>query len=111
MKHPTIYYIKIGSSIQKVHNFRETVAHLTLRILASGDFIASLSFAYRIRKSTASLIITETREYIWQKLKADFFMELAETCWLLVAEEVNDKWNFPHCALDGKHIIHVCSHV
>lgn len=88
-----------------------TRLQVTLRYLASGDSMKSLSYAFRIGHSTVSQIITETCHAIWNSLKNLVFITDDEGSWQGVADEFESLWNFPHCigAIDGKHIaIQVC---
>ncbi|XP_018312948.1 putative nuclease HARBI1, partial [Mycetomoellerius zeteki] len=83
-----------------------TRLQVTLRYLASGDSMKSLSYAFRIGHSTVSQIITETCHAIWNSLKNLVFITDDEGSWQGVADEFESLWNFPHCigAIDGKHI-------
>ena len=80
---------------------------VTLRFLASGEDQQSLSFSFRIAKSTISQIIKETTEAIHSSLKDEYLtMPCSQNEWQKIAEDFENLWNFPHCigALDGKHI-------
>ena len=80
---------------------------LTLRFLASGDSHQSLCFLYRIGKSSASNIISETCEAIFTTLKDQYISAPKDQLeWRNIATEFGKLWNFPHVigALDGKHI-------
>ena len=84
---------------------------LTLRYLASGDSQQSLSFAFRVGRSTASQIIRGTCEGIWQALHSNYLKApVTSEDWLRIASEFEKEWNFPHClgAIDGKHIAMEC---
>ena len=80
---------------------------LTLRFLASGNSQQTMSFSYRIGRTTVSRIIKETCLAIWQVLKDKY---MRAPClpydWKNIGEEFMELWNFPHCigAIDGKHI-------
>ena len=79
----------------------------TLRFLASGKDQRSLSFSFRIAKSTISQIIKETTEAIYFSLKDEYLtVPCSQNEWQIIAEDFENLWNFPHCigALDGKHI-------
>ncbi|XP_018377830.1 PREDICTED: uncharacterized protein LOC108770655, partial [Trachymyrmex cornetzi] len=84
-----------------------TRLEVTLRYLASGDSMSSISYAFRIGHNTVSKIIAETCEQIWTILKEEIFLQPNETNWQTIAEKFNEQWNFPHCigAIDGKHIV------
>ena len=66
----------------------------------------SMSFSYRIGKSTTSLISA-----IWEAL-ADQYLRRPKTVeeWMTISNDFRDIWNFPHClgAIDGKHISMQC---
>ncbi|XP_024870596.1 uncharacterized protein LOC112453845 [Temnothorax curvispinosus] len=81
---------------------------LTLRFLASGDSMSSMSYQYLIGLTTISNIIEETCNAIWICLQKKVLpSSLTETEWLNIAHEFEEKWNFHHCvgAIDGKHVL------
>ena len=93
-------------------NFREPISAperlcLTLRFLATGESQQSLSFAFRIGKTTVSRIIQETCDAIYTSL-APIYLKPPQSKddWLKLAKEFEDEWNLPHVvgAIDGKHI-------
>lgn len=69
--------------------------------------MVSLSYLHRIGKSTVTSIIKETCQQIWTVLKNIFLKQPTKQDWLSIAEDFNQKWNFPNCigALDGKHVV------
>uniref|UniRef100_UPI003AAFE7A5 uncharacterized protein n=1 Tax=Centroberyx gerrardi TaxID=166262 RepID=UPI003AAFE7A5 len=80
---------------------------VTLRFLATGESFRSLSFQYRIGRTTISEIVMETCEALYDVLKEDHLKTpTAEAEWREVARAFQEKWQFPHClgAIDGKHI-------
>ena len=84
---------------------------VTLRYLATGDSQQSLSFLFRIGKSTISNLLRETCKAIWFALKEQYLNVLSTTSdWLKIAKEFEDEWNFPNCigAIDGKHTTMDC---
>ncbi|XP_018396263.1 PREDICTED: putative nuclease HARBI1, partial [Cyphomyrmex costatus] len=85
----------------------ETRLHITLRYLASGDSMRSLSYAFRVGHNTISKIVSETCEVIWECLKDTVFIKNNENSWQNVANDFERLWNFPNCigAIDGKHVI------
>ncbi|GAB1867628.1 Protein ALP1-like isoform X1 [Camponotus japonicus] len=103
----------VGPEIFKQYHIREPIdvaerLSITLRYLASGDSITSISYQYLIGLTTATNIISETCQAIWNNLLPIVLPgECSETEWLEIAKGFEDKWNFPHCigAIDGKHII------
>lgn len=84
------------------------------RYLASGDSMISMSYQYLVRVTTASNIIRETCEAIWDSLCPLVLPgRLEERDWLDIANDY-EKWNFVHCigAIDGKHVtIQVCKFI
>ena len=84
---------------------------LTLRYLASGDSQQSISYNFRIGKTTVHNIVKETCEAIWEAL-SETYSKQPTTCeeWEEIAKDMLVKWNFPNCigSLDGKHIAIEC---
>ncbi|XP_018407700.1 PREDICTED: putative nuclease HARBI1 [Cyphomyrmex costatus] len=102
----------VGPHITKQECIREPIPprtrlEITLRYLASGDSMSSISYAFRIGHNTVSKIIAETCKVIWTTLKEEVFLQPNATNWQTISEDFNKYWNFPHCigAIDGKHII------
>lgn len=83
---------------------------LTLRYLATGDNLHSLAYAFRTGHSTASTIVKEVSVAIFEALSTEYLKEPTTAQWKIIAQEFDEKWNFPNCcgALDGKHISIVC---
>nr|CAH0110752.1 unnamed protein product [Daphnia galeata] len=80
---------------------------LTLRFLATGESLQSLHFCFRVGVSTASMIVNETCEVIYQTMSGIHLKPPTTPGeWNAVSEDFYNIWNFPHClgALDGKHI-------
>lgn len=59
---------KVNTKMRQASSVAERLT-LTLRYLASGDDQQSISFSYRIGKTTVSHIIQETLNAIWKALK------------------------------------------
>lgn len=83
-----------------------TRLQVTLRYLASGDSMTSISYAFRIAHNTVSVIVCETCEAIWCCLRDKVFLQPSTRNWQNVASDFDNKCNFPHCigAPDGKHV-------
>ncbi|XP_012221308.1 uncharacterized protein [Linepithema humile] len=84
---------------------------LTLRYLASGDSMVSMSYQYLLGRTTISNIISETCEVIWNMLCPVVLpSSLTKEDWLHIAADFENRCNFPHCigAIDGKHIVIQC---
>ncbi|XP_018359886.1 PREDICTED: putative nuclease HARBI1 [Trachymyrmex cornetzi] len=102
----------VGAKLQKQNVVRESISPperlaLTLRYLASGDSMVSMSYQYLVGVTTVSNIIKETCAIIWNSLCPLVLpSRLEEKDWLDIANEF-EKWNFAHCigAIDGKHVI------
>ena len=80
---------------------------ITLRYIASGDSYHSLSYSFRVPHNTISLIVKEVSEAIVAELEPEVFnFPTSQQQWLDVAENFENRWNFPHTcgAIDGKHI-------
>lgn len=82
-------------------NFREPICprtrlYLTLRYLATVDKMSSIAFAFRIGNSTASAIIADTCECLWNVLQNEMFIP-SEDNWKEIAKEFYMRWNFSHC--------------
>ena len=80
---------------------------LTIRYLATGNSQVSISFSYRIGRSTICKIVRETCDALWKSLQPLYVKAPAtEEEWKGVSDQFDRMWNFPHCvgAIDGKHI-------
>ncbi|XP_018360010.1 PREDICTED: uncharacterized protein LOC108759188, partial [Trachymyrmex cornetzi] len=102
----------VGPLIEKQNVVRDPISARTrllvcLRYLASGDSMASISYALRIGVSTVSKIISETCAALWITLHESVMPVPNEESWLRIANEFERKWNFLYClgAIDGKHIV------
>ena len=87
--------------------FAEERLIITVRYLATGETQQSLSFAYRMGRTTVSNIVTETSKAIFEALAETYLAPpKSSTDWEKIAEQFEERWNFPRVlrALDGKHI-------
>jgi len=92
----------IGSRVQKKKICRipispRTRLQLTLRWLASGDSLASHSYAFRIALNTASKIVRETCTSLWEALKDKVFVQSTSENWQKIANEFQQICQFPNC--------------
>lgn len=101
----------VGPSIIKQSAVRKPIPpemrlHITIRYLASGDSMRSISYAFRVGHNTVSKIVSETCEVIWKCLKDTVFINNNEESWQNVADNFERLWNYPNCigAIDGKHV-------
>ena len=84
---------------------------LTIHYLAEGASQQSMSFQYRIGRSTVSGIIHETCQAIWEALHEVYLKPPSnKNDWKEISKEFEELWNFPHClgAIDGKHVSIQC---
>lgn len=102
----------VSPHIQKQFVIREPISACTrlqicLRYLSSGDSMKSISYAFRVGHNTVSKIVSETCDVIWNALKETVFMKPTEDNWRRIADEFEEKLNFPNCigAIDGKHVV------
>ncbi|XP_037050713.1 protein ALP1-like [Bradysia coprophila] len=79
---------------------------VTLRYLATGESFKSLSYTYRLGKSTTGEIIAETLAAIYNALRPTMLPDLDTEKWLKIADGFNSRWNVPNSCgpVDGKHI-------
>ena len=104
----------VGPSIvRKGSNFREPLSPslklaVTLRYLATGELQASLSFNFRIGRSTVSEVLNEVPHQIWNAI-SPISMATHSECKRL-ADDFWNLWNFLLClgAIDGKHYVIIC---
>ncbi|KYN22382.1 hypothetical protein ALC57_05216 [Trachymyrmex cornetzi] len=86
----------VEPTITKQYFIRDPISHetglqITLRYLASGDSIKSLSNAFRVEHNTISKIISKTCKAIWNCLKNLVFLKDDKESWKTIADE------FEHC--------------
>lgn len=68
--------------------------------------MVSLSYSFRVGKSTTTEIICSTLEAIVAVLSPKVLKIPNEEDWKNISDGYNKRWNFPHCcgAIDGKHV-------
>ena len=96
---------KEDTNYRKAISAAERLA-LTLRFLSTGESQVSLSFLFRLRKSTISKIIAETCKALRQVLFPLYVKPPSSSCeWKAISKEFEELWNLPHVigAIDGKH--------
>ncbi|XP_017772719.1 PREDICTED: putative nuclease HARBI1 [Nicrophorus vespilloides] len=79
---------------------------LTLRLLASGDSLQSIAFAFRVGKATVCQVYRETCQVMWDVLQPIYLPLPSEEQWEEISLDFYTKWQIPNCvgAVDGKHI-------
>ncbi|XP_065651226.1 uncharacterized protein LOC136079418 [Hydra vulgaris] len=89
---------------------------VTMRFLVNGDAQTTIAINYRMSPTVVGRIISERCRAIWVSLFKDKYIEppSSEKQWEQIANDFENKWNFPHClgAIDGKHVVmqaHACS--
>ena len=105
---PHIY--KKDTRLRKAISFDERLT-LMLRYLASGSMQETISFSYRIGRSTVCKIMYEVCLALWDILKVEYLRSpCTESEWKHISTEFESEWNLPHCvgAIDGKHIAMDC---
>ncbi|XP_049958250.1 uncharacterized protein LOC126474819 [Schistocerca serialis cubense] len=77
-----------------------------LRFLATGDSFKTISFSYRLGKSTVAAIVHDISRTVIDLLLEEVMPVPNEEKWNAIAEEFWTKWQFPNCigSLDGKHV-------
>ncbi|XP_011690497.1 PREDICTED: putative nuclease HARBI1 [Wasmannia auropunctata] len=106
----------VGPLLVKKHVIQEPIQPkerlvITLRYVASGDLMTSMSYQYLIGVTTVSNIIRETCKAIWNRLCPLVLPPaLSERDWLDIASDFEELTNFIHCigAIDGKHVTIQC---
>lgn len=104
---PLISHRHYSSTVRAEIHPAERLA-LTLRFLCTGNSQVSLSFNFRMGRSTVCGIVRETCDAIWSALQPQYVK--APSCeaeWVGVSKQFEQIWNFPNClgAIDGKHIV------
>ncbi|XP_049959534.1 uncharacterized protein LOC126476887 [Schistocerca serialis cubense] len=74
--------------------------------LATGDSFKTISFSYRLGKSTVGAIVHDTSIAVIDLLLEEVMPVLNEEKWNAISEEFWTKWQFPNCigSLDAKHV-------
>ena len=96
--------------------FRESVPAstklaITLRYLASSESQQSLSWSFRLGRTTVSKIVREICEAIWKVLSSIYLCSPStKQEWEQISNDFEEIWDLPHCigAIDGKHIAIEC---
>ena len=82
---------------------------VTLRYLVTGDAQSTIAAIYRISPSSVANIISDTSTAIWETFSEKGYLKYPENeqKWRFIAQEFEEKWNFPNAigAIDGKHVV------
>ena len=82
---------------------------VAFRHLVTGDAQVTIAVNYRISPAIVGRTISETCKAIWDELINKGYLDHpnSEHDWLKVAQEFEDRWNFPNAlgAIDGKHVV------
>ncbi|KAJ8911944.1 hypothetical protein NQ315_016288 [Exocentrus adspersus] len=80
---------------------------LSKMYLASGDSMMSMSYSYRVGKSTVSNLVKETCKIIWNCLWQDYLKPPDTEKWNEIFRDYQHVWQMPNCvrAIDGKHVV------
>ena len=93
---------------QSMLSYKTIKKVIHFRYLATGESLQSLSFSFRIGRSTISSIISDVCRAIWTNL-ADQHIKMPQTTneWQEISNEFYNMWQFPNClgAIDGKHVV------
>ncbi|XP_046868908.1 protein ALP1-like [Drosophila willistoni] len=79
---------------------------LTLRYLATGASFTSLSYSFKIGRTTVSVIVKKTVKALWEESQPKHMPQPSKEMITDIADDFWKLWNFPNCAgaIDGKHI-------
>ncbi|XP_062287434.1 uncharacterized protein LOC133992708 [Scomber scombrus] len=104
---------RVGARISRLDtNYRRSIPaaerlSICLRFLATGDSYRSIANSFRVGISTVSAIVPDVVTAIWDCLVEEFMAVPTTEKWRSIAEQFQERWNFPLCcgALDGKHVV------
>ena len=85
----------------------DEILALTLRSLATGKTLQSLSFQYRISLNAVSYIVKGCCQAIVERMASNFIkFPSTEAEWIDISKRFEEKWNFLHAlgAIGGKHV-------
>lgn len=77
---------------------------LFFRYLSTGMSFRALALCFKMHNTTVGAIIYEVCDAIWNRLSTTHLSIPTPEDFLSIANEFNEKWNFPHCigCIDGK---------
>ncbi|XP_053691921.1 uncharacterized protein LOC128740406 [Sabethes cyaneus] len=111
----TFNYILEKINIQLIKNWPNFVKQpitprekliITLRYLATGSSYQTLSYTFRVGRSTVAEIVKETCHALWDVFQPIHMPQPSKKMFEQIAKDYWDMWNFPNCigSIDGKHI-------
>ena len=111
-----ILLFQVGPLLAKRHYYSPHRAEIppaerlavTIRYLATGNSQVSLSFNFRMGRSTVCTIVRETCKALWETLQPLYVrVPSSHQEWKGVSDQFELMWNFPNCigAIDGKRIV------
>ena len=103
-------YLNLSTDYKKGDQSRRKVGS-NIMLLATGDSQQSLSFSFRMGKTTVSNIVTETSNAVYHVLKEKYLLApQTKEEWLKISLEFEENWNMPWTigCIDGKRIRIVC---
>lgn len=76
------------------------------RYLSTGDSFQTISFSFRVGRSTVSKIAKEICIEIWNVLQPLYLPVPTQETWRQAEKGFWERWNFPNCvgSIDGKHV-------
>ena len=106
----------VGPNLQReTTNFRPPLSAglkvaVALRYLAASESQASLSYNFRLGRSTVCGMLEDIPKIIWNCLSSALKAPSKDEDWKKIATDFWNIWNFPLClgAIDGKHCTITC---
>jgi hypothetical protein len=76
------------------------------RYLSTGDSFQTISFSFRVGRSTVSKIAKEICIEIWNVLQPLYLPVPTQETWKQAEKGFGERWNFPNCvgSIDVKHV-------
>jgi hypothetical protein len=87
------------------------VNDINFRFLSQGNSVFSIASGYKVGRSTASTVIIETTEALWETLNEIVLKPLIGVEeFKRIESQFMERWNLPHTlgAIDGKHVAIQC---
>ncbi|XP_063378567.1 uncharacterized protein LOC134665522 [Cydia fagiglandana] len=94
------HILKNDTNYRKAIGTRERLA-VCLRYIRTGDSFLTISFSFRIGRSTVSIIVEEVSKAIWECLPPIHMPSPTEEIWKQSELGYQEIWNFPNAPLPG----------